>query len=363
MLKINRIKQENKIPVYDITVEKNHNFFANSILVHNCTEITLPTEPIQHIDDPDGEIALCVLSNINLAHVKEFTDLRELCHNAVRALDAIIDIQDYPIAAAKKMLKRRSIGIGVTNLAYFLAKRNLKYGSDETLLLLDELFEHFAYYLTEASVQLAKEFGRCEYFEDTKYAKGLLPIDRYNKKVDSLTQNRPLSLDWDSLRKDVLTYGIRNSTLSTNPPTESSSLVSNSTNGIEPIRSLITAKKSKQGVLKVVAPESNKLKNKYELAFDVSNLAINKTVSVIQKYMDQAISVNHYYSPKKYENGNIPISVIISDILNFYQYGGKCLYYANTDNNKNSAENEVNKELEYIVSNDDTSCIDGACAI
>ena len=344
-------------------VNNNGSFNVQTRMSNLCAEITLPTKPIQHIDDPDGEIALCVLSNINLAHIKDFTDLRELCHNTVRALDSIIDIQDYPIQAAKKMLKRRSIGVGMTNLAYFLAKRNLKYGSDESLVLLDELFEHFAYYLTEATVQLAKEFGKCEYFEESKYSKGLLNIDRYNKKVDSLTQNRPLSLDWDSLRKDVLTYGVRNSCTSAFPPNESSSLVSNSTNGIEPIRSLITAKKSKQGVLKVVAPESNKLKNKYELAFDISNSAINKTVAVIQKYTDQAISVNHYYSPKKYENGNIPISVIIKDILEFYNYGGKCLYYANTDNNKNSAENEVNKELEYIISNDDTSCESGACSL
>lgn len=371
-LSIEKIKID-KSPVYDITVEDNHNFFANDILVHNCQEITLPTKSNDNLLSDEGEIAICVLCAINVGIIKNFGDLKQICENAVRSLDSIIDIQDYPIKSAEKMLKRRSIGIGITNFAYLLAKNKLKYGSPECLLFVDELMEHIQYYCLQASIELAKEKGKCEYFEYTKYSKGILPIDTYNKNVDKLV-SRPYTLDWEQLRSDIKEFGLRNSTLTTIMPCESSGLVSNSTNSIEPVRQLLTNKKSKQGVIKQLVPEVNKLEKHYQLAFDIENTDINKTVAVLQKYIDQAISVNHYYNPKKFENGLIPVSSIVKDILEFYSYGGKNLYYANTSDGKtdnfdtlnNSVYNvkEIVKEETPVEEQYDMSgCDGGACSI
>jgi ribonucleoside-diphosphate reductase alpha chain len=371
-----------RIYIMNIDNANTHSAFLDKIYMSNlCVEINLPTTPIQDInddDDDDGEIALCVLSAINLGEVKDLSDLEGVLKNTVAGLDFVITHQDYPVKAAKKMLKRRSVGIGVTNLAYYLAKNGVDYDSPEALEIVDELMEHIQYYAIKASVELAKEFGPCEWFNRTKYSKGILPIDTYSKNVDQLVKRKP-SLDWESLRKDVLKYGMRNSTLTAIMPCESSSVVTNSTNGIEPIRSLITVKKSKQGLLKMVAPEINKLKNKYQLAFDLNgNKGITRIQAVIQKWIDQGISANHYYDFTKYDEGNLPLSEVAKDLLEFYKYGGKQLYYANSNDKKTddfsdittNKSNEKQEEQEDIQLNkgevfidDDDSCASGSCSI
>ncbi len=314
-----------------------------------------------------AEIALCVLSAINLGTIKELADLEEICEFTVRALDFVITHQDYPVDAAKKMLNRRSIGVGVTNLAYYFAKNNVEYGSSESLILLDEVMEYIQFYLIKASVKLAKEYGKCGLFNRTKYSQGILPIDTYSKKVDNLVK-RPYSLDWESLRQDVLTYGMRNSTLTAIMPCESSSVVSNSTNGIEPPRTLITSKKSKQGIIKMAVPEVYKLKNKYKLAFDVTNTEYSNVQAVIQKWIDQGISGNHYYSM---ENGeSLSIAEVVKDILYFFNVGGKQLYYANTSDGKTDDMAKMMKdekantlENSQSIQEDVDDCAGGACSI
>lgn len=339
--------------VYDITVEKNHNFYANDILVHNCQEITLPTEPINHIDDGDdteGEIALCTLSAINVGEIKKLSDLEGVCENAVRALDFVVTHQDYPVKSAEKMYKRRSLGIGVTNLAYYIAKNKMYYGSPESLELIDELMEHIQYYCIKASVKLAEEFGECEWFHRTKYSKGIMPIDTYNKNVDKIVKRKP-SLDWESLRADILKHGMRNSVLTALMPCESSSVVTNSTNGIEPPRQLLTIKKSKQGMLKQLVPEVDKLMSYYTLAFEMpDNKGITEIAAVIQKWIDQSISTNHYYNPAHpmRDSSEIKLSEVAKDILYSYNLGIKTLYYANTADGK---------------SDDDGGCSGGACSV
>lgn len=309
-----------------------------------------------------AEIALCVLGGINLGKIKNFDKLEGLCENLVRGLDYIIEMQDYPMEAAKKMLKRRSIGVGVTNFAYWLAKNNLTYDDPKTLIEVDRLFEHIQYYLIKASVKLAKEYGPCEYYKKTKWSDGILPIDRYNKNVDQLVK-RELECDWEALRADLLLYGIRNSTLSAIMPVESSSLISNSTNGIEPIRELISFKNDKSAKKPFVVPEMSKLKNKYQLAWSFSNSAMNNIVSVIQKWVDQGISVNHYYDKRKYTDNNLPLSEVAKDILQFYKFGGKQLYYANSV--KDKTDNFDNMEEESIKKEDDSDdkCADGVCML
>lgn len=363
-------KLNQKKPVYDITVDKNHNFYANGILVHNCQEITLPTTPLKFIDDDDStesEIALCVLAAINLGAIKELSELEKVMDISVRVLDFIIENQDYPVKAALKMLKRRSLGIGITNFAYWLAKNDLNYDSNEGLPLIDELMEYIQYYGIKASVNLAKEYGAAEYFNRTKYSKGILPIDTYNKNVDTLVK-RKYTLDWEELRNEVLTYGMRNSTITALMPCESSSLISNSTNGIEPIRDYITTKKSKQGLIRLVVPEYSKLKNKYQLAFNIDgNKGITNIHAVITKWIDQAISANHYYDITKFKDNEIPMSNIVKDLLYSYKMGVKTLYYANTnddksdDFSKNYKQEIKTEKIEEL--DDDISCAGGACTI
>lgn len=346
--------------VMNIDNANDHSSFTDKINMSNlCTEITLPTTPINHIDDADeqeGEIALCVLSAVNVGKVNDLNDLEGVCENIVRSLDFVVDHQDYPVAAAKKMLKRRSLGIGVTNLAYYLAKHGVKYEDPEALNVVDELFEHIQYYCIKASVKLAKELGPCEWFHRTKYAKGILPIDTYAKAVDKLT-DRKLSLDWEGLRAEILEHGMRNSTLTAIMPCESSSVVTNSTNGIEPVRALVTSKKSKQGILKMVVPEIGRLKNKYTMAFDMeSNTAMTNIQAVIQKYIDQGISANHYYNINKNKTGSISLSEVAKDLLYFYKTGGKMLYYANTYDAKTD-------DFEQNLGIAEEACAGGACAI
>jgi ribonucleoside-diphosphate reductase alpha chain len=357
--------------VMNIDNANDHSAFLDKIYMSNlCTEINLPTTPLQNIsdgDDTDSEIALCVLSAINVGEFKNLEDLEGIMKNAVQALDFVIENQDYPVEAAKKMLKRRSIGIGITNLAYYLAKNNVNYDDPEALNKVDELMEYIQYYGIKASMELAKQYGPCEWFNRTKYSKGILPIDTYSKEVDKLT-TRSHVLDWEKLREDVKKYGMRNSTITAIMPCESSSVVTNSTNGIEPVRSLITTKKSKQGLLKTVVPELSKLKNKYQLAYDLKdNEGLTKIQSVIQKWIDQGISANHYYDFSKYNDGNLPMSGVAKDILTFYKLGGKQLYYANTNDQKTddfsdiSVEKTQNTQPTHTVTEED--CEGGACSV
>lgn len=356
-----------RIYIMNIDNVNNHSSFQERISMSNlCQEINLVTKPLMDLNDDEGEIALCVLSALNLGIINNLNDLEEICEYVVRSLDYVIENQEYPIKSAEKMLKRRSIGVGVTNFAYWLVKNGLSYDNPETLVKVDELFEHIQYYLIKASVKLAKELGPAEWFDKTKYAKGILPIDHYNENVDELVK-REYSLDWEKLRKDIVQYGMRNSTLTAIMPCESSSLVLSATNGIEPPRKLITIKKSKSGSpLPVVVPEINKYKNKYNFAFTFDNSHINNIVSVIQKWIDQGISVNHYYDVRKYFDGNLPISDVAKDLLNFYKFGGKQLYYANSKDYKSDDLSEMinykeENKLEQLSSDND--CDSGACSI
>jgi ribonucleoside-diphosphate reductase alpha chain len=266
------------------------------------------------------------------------------------------------------MWKRRSIGVGVTNFAYWMVKNGLSYDNPDSLNKIDELFEHIQFNLIKASMELAKEEGPCEWFNRTKYSEGRLPVDHYNKNVDKLV-DRELSLDWDGLRKDVVEHGMRNSTLTAQMPCESSSVVMSATNGMESPRKLITVKKSKSGApLPVVVPEILKYKNKYQFAWDYDNTAMNNVASVIQKYFDQGISVNHYYDKRKYDDGNLPISEVAKDILNFYKFGGKQIYYSNSKDYKSDKLDEMissseHKDLLMSLPEDMNDCDSGACAI
>jgi ribonucleoside-diphosphate reductase alpha chain len=317
-----------------------------------CQEITLPTKPLNHIDDPNGEIALCILSAINIGKIRDLDDLEVLCDLAVRSLDELIDFQQYPIAAAEIATKaRRSLGIGYIGLAHYLAKHGTSYQDPEAWKMVHDLTEAFQYYLIRATVELAKEKGACEYSDRTKYGNGILPIDTYKKDVDEIVSDE-LHYDWEDLRAQVLKYGVRNSTLSAQMPSESSSVVSNATNGIEPPRALMSIKKSKKGVLKQIVPQYATLKNNYTLLWDMeSNRGYIHIVAVMQKFFDQAISGNWSYNPTHYPNNEIPISVWANDLLTTYKYGWKTSYYQNTYDIKTDEVEESNKsELDDLIS-------------
>lgn len=322
-------------------------------LVHKLNDTTQYKREdfeLQFGDEP-AEIALCVLAAVNCGKIKDLDDLEEIMYSIVHALDKVIDLQSYPIHAAKKMLKRRSIGIGLTNFAYYLAKRGVKYNDPEALKITHEFMESFQYYAIKASVELAKKYGPCEWFHRTKYAKGILPVDNYKKTIDELVEPN-YRLDWDKLREDVLKYGMRNSTLTAIMPCESSSLVTNSTNGIEPPRDKVTTKQSKARLIKMVLPELQKLKNKYTYAFDMEdNYGYLNITAIIGKFIDQGISANQYYNVNHYENGVVPLENMMREIFHFYKYGGKQLYYANTYDGKTD-------EFDIV-----TDCAGGACSI
>ena len=321
-----------RIYIMNIDHCNTHSSFKDKVYMSNlCQEITLPTTPVQHIDDEDGEIALCILSAVNLGLIRDKDDLEELCDLSVRALDEIIDYQEYPILAAKQSAQsRRSLGIGYIGLAHYLAKNHVAYGDKEALELVDETTEAFQYYLLKASNQLAIEKGKCEYFEKTKYSDGILPIDTYKKDIDKIVK-RKLSYDWKQLRKDIQEHGLRHSTLSAQMPSESSSVVSNATNGIEPPRDYLSVKKSKKGTLKQIVPDYYRLKNFYTLLWDMpSNEGYINVVATMQKYFDQAISGNWSYNPQNYKDGEVPISVMANDLLTTYKLGWKTSYYQNT---------------------------------
>lgn len=324
-----------RIYIMNIDHCNTHSSFKDIITMSNlCQEITLPTKPLQHIDQ-DGEIALCILSAINLGTLKDFDELEMLCDLSVRSLDEIIEHQQYPVKAAEISTKaRRSLGIGYIGLAHYLAKNKVLYSEKGAWKLVDELSEAFQYNLLKASNTLAKEKGKCEYFNRTKYSDGILPIDTYKKEVDEIV-TRKLSYNWEKLRKDIVEHGLRHSTLSAQMPSESSSVVSNETNGIEPPRDFISVKKSKKGPLKQVVPSYNTLKNFYTLLWNMkSNEGYINVVAVMQKYFDQAISGNWSYNPQNYESGQTPLSEMINDLLTTYKYGWKTSYYQNTYDGK-----------------------------
>ena len=324
-----------RIYIMNIDHSNAHSSFKDRILMSNlCQEITLPTDPIQHIDG-EGEIALCILSAINVGKINKREELQPLCDLAVRALDEIIDHQKYPIVAAEVSTKaRRSLGIGYIGLAHYLAKKGYKYNQKLAWRQVDKLTEAFQFYLLSASVDVAKEKGKCDYFDKTKYADGILPIDTYKKDVDELVK-RDYTYDWEWLRKEIKEHGLRHSTLSAQMPSESSSIVSNATNGIEPPRDYLSIKKSKKGPLKQIVPDYQRLKNFYTLLWDMpNNEGYINVVAVMQKYFDQAISGNWSYNPEHFENGEVPISVMAQDLLNTYKYGWKTSYYQNTYDSK-----------------------------
>ena len=309
-----------------------HSSFLDKVEMSNlCQEITLPTKPLQHIDDPHGEIALCILSAINVGKLRDLSELEVLCDLSVRSLDELIDFQGYPVKAAEIATKaRRSLGIGYIGLAHYLAKNGVSYSDKKAWELTHDLTEAFQYYLIKSTVNLAKEKGACEYSNRTKYGNGILPIDTYKKDVDELVSN-DLKYDWESLRALVLEHGVRNSTLSAQMPSESSSVVSNATNGIEPPRGYLSIKKSKKGPLKQIVPGYQHLKNNYTLLWDMeSNEGYINVVAVMQKFFDQAISGNWSYNPEHYPDNEVPVSVMAQDLLTTYKYGWKTSYYQNT---------------------------------
>ena len=324
-----------RIYIMNIDHCNDHSSFKDRITMSNlCQEITLPTDPIQHIDGK-GEIALCILSAINVGKINYIEDLENLCDLAVRALDEIIDHQKYPVKAAEVSTKaRRSLGIGYIGLAHYLARMKVSYEDKAAWKEVDELTEAFQYYLLKASNEVAKEKGPCEYFNTTKYSDGILPIDTYKKEVDEIV-NRKLSMKWEQLRKSIKENGLRHSTLSAQMPSESSSVVSNATNGIEPPRDYLSIKKSKKGTLKQIVPEYKKLRDNYTLLWDMKgNNGYINIVAVMQKYFDQAISGNWSYNPEHFDEGQVPISVMANDLLTTYKLGWKTSYYQNTYDSK-----------------------------
>jgi len=325
-----------RIYIMNIDHCNSHSSFKDKVSMSNlCQEITLPTKPLQHIDDPEGEIALCILSAVNVGKVKSDKELEDLCDLSVRGLEELIDYQNYPVIAAEIATKaRRSLGVGFIGLAHYLAKLGFKYESQEAWDAVHGLSESFQYYLLKSSNEIAKEKGRCGYFNQTKYADGILPIDTYKKDVDEIC-SQPLQHDWESLRKSILEHGVRHSTLSAQMPSESSSVVSNATNGIEPPRDYLSIKKSKKGPLKQIVPSYNALKNNYTLLWDMpNNTGYINIVAVMQKFFDQAISGNWSYNPTHFEDSDVPVSQMAQDLLTTYKYGWKTSYYQNTYDNK-----------------------------
>lgn len=318
-----------------------------------CTEITLPTKPLNNINDEEGLISLCTLAGINLGKIEKLEDLEEGCDLLVRSLDELLSYQNYPIPAAKRATELyRSLGIGVINFAYYLTKNGKRIKDGSGLELTHQTFEALQYYLLKSSVQLAKEKGTCLGFKDTKYARGILPIDTYKKDIDAFAPF-DLKYDWESLREEIQEFGLRNATLSTQFPSESSSQVSNATNGIDIPRSPLTIKASKDGILKQIVPEYEKLKDQYEYLWDdTNNQGFLKIVAIIQKFMDQAISTNTRYNPTIMPNGKVPMKLMLQELLLAYKWGVKTLYYHHTNDGSNDTQDSL-----------DDGCAGGACKL
>ena len=329
-----------------------HSSFKDKVNMSNlCQEITLPTDPIKHIDDDAGEIALCILSAVNVGKIHKLDDMEEVCDLAVRGLEELIDYQQYPVKAAERSTKyRRSLGVGFIGLAHYLARQGFYYDEPQAHQLVHDLTEAFQFYLLKASNQIAKEKGACEGFSRTKYADGILPIDTYKSDVDDIVPNE-LKYDWEGLRQSILEHGLRHSTLSAQMPSESSSVVSNETNGIEPPRDFLSVKKSKKGPLKQIVPQYNTLRGQYTLLWDMkSNEGYIKIVSVMQKFFDQAISGNWSYNPEHYPDNEVPVSVMAQDFLTTYKYGWKTSYYQNTYDAKTDADEDLTKKKDALES-------------
>ena len=352
-----------RIYIMNIDHCNTHSSFKDKVEMSNlCQEITLPTYPIQHIDETTGEIALCILSAINVGKVKSDDELEELCELSVRGLEELIDYQKYPVLAAEVATKaRRSLGVGFIGLAHYLAKLGFKYDSQESWDAVHGLSESFQYYLLKASNQIAKEKGHCEYFGRTKYSDGILPIDTYKRDVDEIS-SVPLQHDWEALRASILEYGLRHSTLSAQMPSESSSVVSNATNGIEPPRGFLSIKKSKKGPLKQIVPQYQTLKNNYTLLWDMkSNDGYIKIVAMMQKFFDQAISGNWSYNPENYPDNEVPVSTMANDFLTTYKYGWKTSYYQNTYDIKTDEVEEEKKPILNELLNELSKVDEGEC--
>ena len=321
-----------------------------------CMEITLPTKPLYSVQDENGEVALCTLSAVNLGALDSLDELEDITEIIVRALDSLLDYQDYPLKSAElTSINRRTLGIGVTNLAYYLAKNDVKYSDGSGNELIHKTFEALQFYSLKASNKLAKELGACPLFSETQYAKGILPIDTYKKDIDKFCGTK-LELDWDKLRKDIVSKGLRNSTLTALMPCESSSQISNSTNGIEPPRGFVSIKQSKDGILKQVVPEYEKLHNKYELLWDIKdNEGYLQLCAIMQKFVDQSISTNTHYDPSQYDGNKVPMKLFMMDLLKAYKYGIKTLYYHTT---RDGASDEQNNGKPS-----DDDCEDGVCKL
>jgi ribonucleoside-diphosphate reductase alpha chain len=321
-----------------------------------CMEITLPTKPLYSVQDENGEVALCTLSAVNLGALDSLDELEDITEIIVRALDSLLDYQDYPLKSAElTSINRRTLGIGVTNLAYYLAKNDAKYSDGSGNELIHKTFEALQFYSLKASNKLAKELGACPLFSETQYAKGLLPIDTYKKDIDKFCGTK-LELNWDKLRKDIVSKGLRNSTLTALMPCESSSQISNSTNGIEPPRGFVSIKQSKDGILKQVVPEYEKLHNKYELLWDIKdNEGYLQLCAIMQKFVDQSISTNTHYDPSQYDGNKVPMKLFMMDLLKAYKYGIKTLYYHTT---RDGATDEQNNSKPS-----DDDCEDGVCKL
>lgn len=318
-----------------------------------CMEIALPTKPLDNINDEEGEIALCTLSAVNLGMINDVSDIEEPAELIVRALDALLDYQDYPVAAAKNAsMRRRTLGVGVINYAYYLAKNGVKYSDGSGNALTHQTFEALQYYLLRASNRLAKEFGACPAFNETTYSQGILPIDTYKSDLDKVC-NEALAYDWESLRADIVATGLRNSTLTALMPSETSSQIANATNGIEPPRGLVSVKSSKDGILKQVVPEIERLRGNYELLWSMpNNEGYLNLVAIMQKFVDQSISANTNYDPTLYEGGRVPMKTLLKDLLTAYKLGVKTLYYHNTRDGANDAQGDMEDD-----------CAGGACKI
>jgi ribonucleoside-diphosphate reductase alpha chain len=352
-----------RIYIMNIDHCNTHSSFKDKVNMSNlCQEITLPTDPIQHIDG-EGEIALCILSAINVGKLKNLDDLEELCDLAVRGLEELIDYQNYPINAAEVSTKnRRSLGIGYIGLAHYLARQGEHYDDPRAWQLVHELTEAFQFYLLKSSNELAKEKGKCGYFDRTKYADGILPIDTYKRDVDEIVSHK-LNYDWETLRSNIQAFGLRHSTLSAQMPSESSSVVSNETNGIEPPRDYLSVKKSKKGPLKQIVPQYQTLKNNYTLLWEMpDNTGYINVVAVMQKFFDQAISGNWSYNPENYPDNEVPMQIMAQDFLNTYKYGWKTSYYQNTyDAKKDDVVDEKREQsirdlLEDMLTTEEEDC-------
>jgi ribonucleoside-diphosphate reductase alpha chain len=353
---LNERSDTGRIYILNIDHANSHSPYKKTIHMSNlCMEICLLTKPIEHIDDSNGLIALCILSALNVGLIKSDKELEECCDLIVRALDELIDIQEYPVKAAEISTKRyRSLGIGVIGLAHYLAKLGINYEDENAPNVVHRLAESLQYFLLKASNNLAKEKGVCEGFEDTKYADGILPIDTYKRDIDEFC-DKTLYHDWETLRKDIVKYGLRNTTLTAQMPSETSAKTSNATNGIEPPRGFISIKRK----IKQIVPQYSTLKNNYTLAWEMkSNEGYFNIVAAMQKFFDQAISANWTYNPENYSDKKVPMSVVANDFLEAFKKGHKTAYYMNTYDSKKDDDDNINLDdlVNQILETDEEDC-------